>query len=198
MSDRVKTFAFVVIIAVCSMVGFIGLGGILGYQHAMAKCESSKADTVVVHHTDTVTLVESRYDTLVRIVEKFSPVAVHDTVTIGDTMYVVLPYEHRHWSQPDTVDVWYSGVDPSIDSCRVYVHTTTVTNTIEKNVYKMPRLTADLGAGALYHEKQVYPYLVGEMRYNARKTTWGAYSAIDNTGRWGAGLNVTYRINLIK
>jgi hypothetical protein len=62
----------------------------------------------------------------------------------------------------------------------------------------MPRLTLDLGAGAFYHEKQVFPYASAEMRYNAKQTTFSAYGAIDHQARWAAGASVTYRMNLIK
>lgn len=194
MSDKTNSFDLVLLVAVIAIIAAI-TGGIIGYNRGKASCPECNGETIVVEHIDTVTLVGPR-DTLTRIVWK--PYPVHDTVNIGDTTYLMLPYEHRHYSSPDTLDVWYSGVDPRIDSTRVYVRNTTITNTVCQTDYKMPRLTANLGAGALYIDKGFNPYLIGEIRYNATKTTFAAFGAVDHTGRWGAGLNVTYRINIIK
>ena len=154
-------------------------------------------DTVIMTKTDTVTLVGPR-DTLVRFAWKPYPVAIHDTVRVGETIAVMLPYQHRHLSRPDTLDVWYSGVDPHIDSATVYFHHTTAIVRQPYDVPKMPRLTLGVGVGSFYHEKQVDAYLLGELRYNAPKTTFSAYGAIDQAGRWGAGASVSYRINIIE
>lgn len=194
MSDKTKRFDLVLLVAVIAIIAAI-TGGIIGYNNGKASCPECNGETIVVERIDTVTLVGPR-DTLTRIVWK--PYPVHDTVNIGDTTFLMLPYEHRHYSSPDTLDVWYSGVDPRIDSTRVYVRNTTITNTVYQTDYKMPRLTLDLGAGALYFDKGINPYLLGELRYNAKKTTFAAFGAIDHTGRWGAGINITYQINLIK
>jgi hypothetical protein len=113
-------------------------------------------------------------------------------------MFVTLPYEHRYYGVTDTVEVWYSGVDPTLDSVRVYAHHTTEIIRQPYEVAKMPRLTLDFGAAAFYSESRINPCLVGEMRYNAKKTTFSAYGAVNHEGKWGAGVGVTYRMNLIK
>ena len=197
MTDKIKTFAFCLLIFAVFALGFMLLGGKIGYDKGRASCPQCHADTIVVERIDTVTLV-GKIDTLTRIVWKPYPVTVYDTVTVNDTTYIVLPYEHRLYEVPDTLKVWYSGVDPCIDSTMVYVRHTVITNTVTKIEYKMPRLTAELGAGAFYLDKSVNPYLLGEIRWNQPKTTFAAYGAIDHQGRWGAGVNVTYRIDLIK
>ena len=174
------------------------LGGVAGWcMRGEKKHPLPVADTVVITTTDTVTLVGPR-DTLVRIAWKPYPVAIHDTVRVGETIAVMLPYEHRHLSRPDTLEVWYSGVDPRIDSATVYFHHTTeiIKKVVEVN--KTPRVTLGVGVGGFYHEKQVDAYLLGELRYNAPKTTFSAYGAIDQTGRWGAGAEIMYRVELKK
>lgn len=164
--------------------------------------QTPTADTITVTKVDTVTLVENKIDTLIRYVNRLYPVAVHDTTLIvrhtTDSVYISLPYQHRYYSIKDTLDIWYSGVDPKIDSARIYnTHTVEVINNYTE-VAKMPRLTVDFGVGGFYHENSVNPYLKGEMRCNAPKTSWGVYGAIDHQGRWGAGASVTYRMNIIK
>ena len=154
-------------------------------------------DTVIMTKTDTVTLVGPR-DTLVRFAWKPCPVAIHDTVRVGETIAVMLPYEHRHLSRPDTLDVWYSGVDPRIDSATVYFHHTTAIVRQPYDVPKMPRVTLGVGVGGIYREKRVDAYLLGELRYNAPKTTFSAYGAIDQAGRWGAGAGVVRRFDIIR
>lgn len=155
-------------------------------------------DTTWFTLTDTVTLVGPR-DSLTRIVWK--PYPVHDTCFITrhttDSVFIMLPYEHRHLHRPDTLDVWYSGVDARIDSATVYFHHTTELIRQPYEVFKTPRLTAGVGCGAFYQEKRVNAYLFGEMRYNAQKTTFGTFAAIDPTGQWCAGATVSYRLDLL-
>ena len=156
------------------------------------------ADTIRIEKVDTVTLAGNKVDTLICYVNRPYPVAVTDTIWHNDTMFVQLPYEHRHLHRPDTLDVWYSGVDARIDSATVYYHHTTELIRQPYEVPKMPRLTAGVGCGAIYQEKRVNAYLFGEMRYNAPKTTFGTFAAIDPTGQWCAGATVSYRLDLIR
>lgn len=177
------------------------LGGVAGWCMRGEKKQTQPPpipDTTWFTITDTVTLVEPR-DSLTRIVWK--PYPVHDTTFVirhtTDSIFVMLPYEHRHLHRPDTLDVWYSGVDARIDSATVYYHHTTELIRQPYEVPKMPRLTAGVGVGAFYQEKRVNAYLFGEMSYNATKTTFGAFAAIDPTGQWCAGATVSYRLNII-
>ena len=159
-------------------------------------------DTIRIERVDTVTLVEPMVDTLIRFVDRLYPVAVHDTTLIHhhttDSIWISLPYEHRYMAKEDTLEVWYSGIDPNIDSAKVYMHHTTEIVKQPYEVARMPRLTLDVGAAAFYTDNSINPCLVGEMRYNAPKTTWSAYGAVNHEGKWGAGVGVTYRLNLIK
>jgi hypothetical protein len=185
------------------MVAFAAFGVYrYGYKAGMRNAECGmQADTIVVERIDTVTLVGPS-DTLTRIVWKPYPVAVHDTVKIlrhtTDSIYITLPYQHRHLSKPDTLDIWYSGVDPRIDSVNLYYHHTTKIIKQPYEVAKMPSLTLDLGAGAMWHEQAVKPFAVGKLNLNRPHTTFTAFGAVNPDGDWAAGLTVTYRMNLIK
>lgn len=210
MSDKVKIFAFFVMIATVFVFVAGLLGGIIGYEKGIAscpQCTGMASDTITTKDTTDIAGTDVRPDADSLIHYDSVPYPVHvpypiylpsDTTKEHDTVYVYLPYEHRLYSLPDTLDVWYSGIDPCIDSVKVYNHTTTITNTIINTEYKTPRLTADFGACALYHENKVNPYLLGEVRYNARKTTFSVFGAIDHEGKWCAGGNVTYRFNILK
>lgn len=179
------------------------LGGVAGWcmrgnMRGEKKHPPPVPDTTWFTLTNTVTLVGPR-DSLTRIVWK--PYPVHDTTFVirhtTDSIFVMLPYEHRHLHRPDTLDVWYSGVDARIDSATVYYHHTTELIRQPYEVPKTPRLTAGVGCGAFYQEKRVNAYLFGEMRYNAPKTTFGTFAAIDQTGQWCAGASVSYRLDLL-
>ena len=178
------------------------LGGVAGWcVRGEKKHPLPVADTVVITTTDTVTLVGPR-DTLVRFAWKPYPVAVHDTTFVTrhttDSVFISLPYQYRHLSKPDTLDVWYSGVDPRIDSAVVYMRHTTEIIKQPYEVARMPRVTLDVGCGAFYAENNVNPYLLGEMRYNAQKTSWQVYGAVNHEGRCGVGVGVSYRFNIIR
>ena len=182
------------------------LGGVAGWcmrgnMRGEKKQPPPVPDTTWFTLTDTVTLVGPR-DSLTRIVWKPYPVAAHDTTFVirhtTDSIFIMLPYEHRHLHRPDTLDVWYSGVDARIDSATVYYHHTTELIRQPYEVPKTPRLTAGLGCGAMYAEKRVNAYLFGEIRYNAPKTTFGTFAAIDQNGRWCLGGEVCWRLTLLK
>lgn len=197
MTEKIKILALALLLAAGLLLG----GFAAGWKIRGKKMSSMVADTIRIEKVDTVTLVEPR-DTLTRIVWKPYPVAVHDTTLIHhhttDSIWISLPYEHRYMAKEDTLEVWYSGIDPKIDSAKVYMHHTTEIIKQPYEVAKIPRLTAEIGAAAFYSDKSINPCLVGEMRYNATKTTWSAYGAIDPQARWAAGVGVTYRLNLIK
>lgn len=197
MTEKIKILALALLLAAGLMLASFAAGWSLRGHHQ----EPISNDTITIMKVDTVTLVEPR-DMLTRIVWKPYPVAVHDTTLIHhhttDSIWISLPYEHRYMAKEDTLEVWYSGIDPKIDSAKVYMHHTTEIVKQPYEVARMPRLTLGVGAAAFYSDKSINPCLVGEMRYNATKTTWSAYGVVNHEGKWGAGVGVTYRLNLIK
>lgn len=199
MTDKIKILAFALLLAAGLMLGAGMLGGIIGYDKGKAACGTIiETDTVVETH---VVYVPSPPDTtyITKLVKIMVPVLVTDSSSAPvDSAEVELPMEWHLASVPDTADVWYHGIMASVDSMRFYMHNTVITNNIVKTEYKMPRLTLDAGAGAMYHNGNISPYLVGEVRLNRPRTTFAGFGAIDQHGAWAAGVNVTYRIDIIK
>ena len=195
-----KKVAVYVIAALLLMLVSGLLGGIVGYNRGKTGCQGVEPDTIVLHTTDTIILTEKIHDTITKTYWKTIqvPLTVVEVDTVVDSVRVTLPYE-RHFASLDSVaDVWYSGYDAKIDSAVVYKHTTTQIIRQPYEVARMPRLTLDFGAAAFYNNKRVNPCLVGEMRYNAKHTTFSAFGAVNHKGTWGARVGVTYRMNLIK
>lgn len=175
------------------------LGGIIGYGHgkrSFAPTEVVKTDTI--RTTDTIKLHAPPPDTVTLTKVKTVKVPIHDTVTLVDSVWIDLPFEQHFARIGKVADVWFSGYDAKIDSAVAYEHhTTEIVNHIAE-VSKMPRLTAGVGCGAIYRENRVNAYLFGEMRYNAPKSTFGTFAAIDQNGRWCLGGNVCWRLTIIK
>jgi hypothetical protein len=194
MTRDARHIALVVVLAV--MLALVG--GVAGWSMRGARIEPPATDTIRIHTVDTI-LTVSVPDTVTLTETKFVPVPVYvrDTDTIVEEVMVPIPIEHHFARIGEVADVWFSGYGAKIDSAVAYEHHTTeiVNHVIDAN--KMPRLTAGVGCGAIYQEKRVNAYLFGEMRYNAPKTTFGAFAAIDQTGQWCAGATVSYRLDLL-
>ena len=204
-----KKVAVYIIAALLLMLVSGLLGGIVGYNRGKAGCQGMEPDTITITKIDSVgiqgTAVRPDADSLIRIDSVPYPVPYPvpqyidgETIVVHDTIVVYLASEHRLFSIQDTLDVWYSGVDPKIDSINLCYHHTTQIIKQPYEVEKMPRLTLDVGAAAFYHERQVFPCLAGEMRYNANRMTLSAFGGVTHKGEWGVGIGVTYRMNLIK
>lgn len=196
MTEKIKILALALLLAAGLMLASFAAG----WKIRGEKIQMPVADTVVIHTVDTLTVTERIRDTVTKTYYKTIqvPFTVVEVDTVVDSVRVTLPYE-RHFASLDSVaDVWYSGYDAKIDSAVVYKHHTTEIVKQPYEVARMPRLTLDVGAAAFYSDKRVNPCLVGEMRYNAPRTTWSVYGAIDPQARWAAGVSVTYRMNLIK
>lgn len=205
MNDKIK----ILLLAVLLAMGLMLASFLAGWKIRGEQMQPPVADTITILTTDSLaiqgTAVRPDADSLIRIDSVPYPVPYPvpqyvdgDTIVVHDTIEVYLAREHRLFSLEDTLDVWYSGVDPRIDSARVYEHHTTEIIRQPYEVAKIPRLTLDLGAAAFYHESRINPCLVGEMRYNTPKTTFTAFGGVNHEGKWGAGASVSYRFNLIK
>lgn len=184
---------------ILALLLFAAAGGFVGYRIGRSGFTPPEPDTVRIVTIDTF-WVTTPPDTVTVTMVKYVrvPFYVTTTDTIVDSILVPLTYEQHFARLDDVADVWYSGVDATIDSARTYhrTETVTITNTVVER--KAPRLTADLGAGALWHNGAVNPYGLAVVRLHRLHTTFGAFGGIDPTGQWAAGLNVTYRIDLIK
>lgn len=93
--------------------------------------ETVTVDTVRFIQTDTITRYEPKYITQ-RVV---------DTLYITDTLF--LPITQKHYSEPNTYDVWVSGYEAKMDSIRTYNNTEykyvekEVTRAVVKNKYEL-------------------------------------------------------------
>lgn len=179
------------------------LGGVAGWcMRGNMRGENNRQqpppDTIRIHTTDTLRIA-SVPDTVTNTVTRYVsvPVYIRDTDTIREPVTVPLPFEQHFARIGEVADVWFSGFQVRIDSAVSYYHHTTEIIRQPYEVPKMPRLTAGVGCGAFYTEKRANAYLFGEMRYNAPKTTFGTFAAIDPTGQWCAGATVTYRLDII-
>lgn len=190
-----------IVLAALLLLMFVSgiLGGLLGYNRGKAVCESYVPDTVRIETTDTCYL-PSPPDTVTNVITKVVTVPLSDVEVDNDvdSARVSLPFEQHQAHLEDVADVWVSGYMVKIDSAVVYKHHTTEIIRQPYEVARTPRLTTEIGAAAFYCDGMVNPCLVGEIRYNAQKTTFSAFGAIDHEGRWAAGVGVTYRLNIIK
>lgn len=175
------------------------MGGVAGWSMRGARIEPPTTDTIRIHTIDTLRIA-SVPDTVTSIVTRYVsvPVYIRDTDTIREPVTVPLLFEQHFARIGEVADVWFSGYQARIDSAVAYEHHTTEIIHHLPDVRKMSRLTAGVGCGAFYTEKRVNAYLFGEMHYNAPKTTFGTFAAIDQTGRWCAGASVSYRFDLIR
>ena len=195
MTRDARHIALVVVLAV--MLALVG--GVAGWSMRGARIEPPATDTIRIHTIDTLRIA-SVPDTVTNTVTKFLnvPVYIVDTDTIFEPVMVPIPIEHHFARIGEVADVWFSGYQARIDSAVAYEHHTTEIVNHPIGVNKMPRLTAGFGCGAMYREKRVNAYLVGEMRYNAPKSTFSTFAAIDQNGRWCVGGEACWRLTIIE
>ena len=195
MTRDARHIALVVVLAVMLALA----GGVAGWSMRGARIEPPVSDTIRIHTVDTIRIA-SVPDTVTNTVTRYVsvPVYVRDTDTIFEPVMVPIPIEHHFARIGEVADVWFSGYDAKIDSAVAYErHTTEIINH-PIGVNKMPRLTAGFGCGAMYAERRVNAYLVGEMRYNAPKSTFSTFAAIDQNGRWCLGGEACWRLTIIE
>ena len=195
MTRDARHIALVVVLAVMLALA----GGVAGWSMRGERIEPPVTDTIRIHTVDNIRIA-SVPDIITNTVTRYVsvPVYVRDTDTIFEPVLVPIPIEHHFARIGEVADVWFSGYQARIDSAVAYEHHTTeiVNHVIESN--KMHRLTAGVGCGAFYQEKRVNAYLFGEMRYNAPKSTFSTFAAIDQNGRWCVGGEACWRLTLIK
>lgn len=194
-ADKIKVAFAALLVAVLLMAVAFSSGYLAGGRNVV----KPTPDTIRIHTVDTVE-IPSVPDTVTNTLTRYVsvPVYIRDTDTICVPVMVPIPIEHHFARIGEVADVWFSGYDARIDSAVAYQHHTTEIVNHVADVRKMPRLTAGVGCGAMYADKRVNAYLFGEMRYNARKTTFGTFAAIDQNGRWGVGGEVCWRLTLIE
>ena len=86
-------------------------------RHPKEPTEPLSRDTVVITRVDTITREKPVYYA-VRQVDTIR-IAVRDTIRQSDTLFVELPREQRAY-RDTSYEAWVSGVQPCLDSIRVY------------------------------------------------------------------------------
>lgn len=119
----------IIILSACLLVA----GVVAGWFVRKGVAESDAHETVVLLDTLVVRdTVRERYPVYVeRTVTDTMLIALSDTVTVSDTVYVRLPREQKRYADTNYA-AWVSGYRPSLDSIEVYPVTRYVTKTVTK------------------------------------------------------------------
>lgn len=153
----------------CIAVSLLVCSFIMGRVTAPAPpVEPLSRDTVVITRTDTITREKPVYyakratDTL-RLV-------VRDTVRQRDTLWLAVEREQRAY-RDTSYEAWVSGVQPSLDSIRVFapVRCVTVTERVPVKVRSRWGLGVTAGYGATYSDKgglALAPYFGAGVTYS--------------------------------
>lgn len=205
MTEKIKIFTLALLLAVgLLLVGFTAGWSLRGHQMIVPT-----NDTITTVNLDTVgiqgTAVRPDADSLIRIDSVPYPVPVPypipqyvegETIIIHDTIEVYLPKEHRLFSIPDTLDVWYSGIMPKIDSVNIYErHTTQIINN-EIVKYKRPKFGLEVGMGMAYvpTNNRAGGYAIAKASYNTGRCSFGLFAAYHTEGIPAFGGQITYQI----
>ena len=132
--------------------------------------EPLSRDTVTVTHTDTITREKPVY--YARTVTDTLRLVVRDTVRQQDTLYLAVAREQRAY-RDTSYEAWVSGVQPSLDSIRIYapVRCVTVTERVPVKVRSRWGLGVSAGYGiTLSQQPQLTPYVGVGISYNI--VTW--------------------------
>lgn len=140
-------------------------------QNELDKYKNAPADTIKVVTHDTIK-IDSPVEVYKYIKEK-EYVYIADTLTIHDTINKVITLPRTYAVYKDsTYRAVVSGVEPRLDSMRVYPKTTIqyITKTVTKTEYKPTRwgLGVQIGGGIV--KDKVRPYLGVGVSYNI--LTW--------------------------
>ena len=145
--------------------GFIGLvlGCILvsAFLRQCSYCGAGEVEKV----TDTLIIVDTvteRYPVPVKeTVTDTMLVAVRDTVTLQDTVYIVLGMTQRYYRGPD-YEAWVSGYRPRLDSCLVFPRTVYISSsTVSREPEKRwgVGIQAGYGMGLSDGRVKAFPYI---------------------------------------
>ena len=145
-------------IAALLAAAFLLSGYILGRRDCRTMEPELIVQTDTIRITDTL-LVEKPVPVEIRVVDTML-VAVSDTVTVGDTVYLSLPRETKVYGD-STYTAQVSGYRPSLDWIEIYPQREVVTRTISVDSRKRWGIGLQAGYGAYVNAGQVRlaPYL---------------------------------------
>lgn len=126
--------------------------------------EKLAADTVIVVRTDTITAEKPVYVSKETVRTELVP--VHDTLRLHDTLYIQLPVEQLEY-RDSLYQAWVSGIQPALDSIRIFAPVQTVTITQRT---KPPNwgigITAGYGVTVVDKNVRLAPYVGIGISYN--------------------------------
>ena len=126
---KVHTFLFIIVFVTGAAAGML----------LPRFCPFMRQQAEVITRTDTLTLRDTIRETRPVYVTNTETdtmlVAVTNTVTVRDTVYLVLDREQRHY-RGDGYDAWVSGYRPQLDSVWVYPETRYITT---ENIFAKSR-----------------------------------------------------------
>lgn len=120
-----------------------------------------RVDTLVIH--DTITVTEAVFVTK-RVIEK-EYVPVTDTVTMRDTLFVILDREQVTW-EDSLSRVYASGIHPQVDSVVHFIKETVITKEIPVTKIKKTRWGVGIQGGYGVSDKGLTPYIGVGVSYN--------------------------------
>lgn len=155
-----RNFFIVILLLVCALSA-----AMLTRHYYIRHTPIPQIDTIVVHDTF---CYEKPIPVYTRVIDSIR-VAVTDTLRLSDTLYIQLPREQKVY-EDSTYRAVVSGYLPDLDTMTVYRKTTTITETIVREVPIKKRwgLGIQVGYGATLNGNQITtsPYVGVGISYN--------------------------------
>ena len=154
-----------ILISALLAVVFLLSGYLLGRRANRAHAPELMVQTDTLRIRDTL-LDERPVPVEVRVVDTML-VAVTDTVTVNDTVYLSLPRETRVYGD-STYRAQVSGYRPALDWIEVYPQTVYLTKVVKTNDVKRWGIGVQAGYGAYFRDghMRLAPYLGVGISYN--------------------------------
>lgn len=120
--------------------------------------DSGEPEVIEKHTTDTLTIVKTDTVHLTKVLTRVERVIDTTYITVNDTLLVPVPRKEYLFKADDLFDFRVKGYDVELLDVRVYPKTVykTVTNTVEKEIYKNA-WNSYLGVGIWAFNKEVVP-----------------------------------------
>lgn len=158
MKERNNTDKYVLLLFIAVMASGMLLGWLLRGQKSPVIEEKFKTDTLVIRDT----ILRTEPFMVTKRIKEIVEVPIVDTLTIRDTLYARMERHEVAYSDDTTYYAVVSGIEPSLDTLRIYLKSKVVTNTIVRDVKSPARLgiSAMLGYGYSYGVNQRFsPYI---------------------------------------
>lgn len=136
----------IVITAIVFLSAIIILHSVVRYDNGRTESKISIRDTTVynIYYRDTIIYNIQKKDS---VITDYTLIPAHDTVTLNDTVYVILPLSSYHFGD-SLADIYVSGYNVTLDS--FLIHRKEIFVTMQKDIIIPPkRLTANIGVSLL-------------------------------------------------